>query len=206
MRQEELVKEIGQIRALMERSSKFISISGLSGVLIGCYAILGAFAGYFTVYGLRSQFGYRDYYVTDTTVIYKLVIIAGLVLVASLLTGWWMAKKKAKKVGQPVWNQTSRSLLFAVGVPLVTGGLLSCILIWRGDYSLIASSLLIFYGLALCAGSAFTFREVRWLGIMEITLGFVTLAFPGYGLWFWAIGFGVLHIVYGIIVHKRYEK
>jgi hypothetical protein len=88
----------------------------------------------------------------------------------------------------------------------MTGGVLSCLLICKGEYGFIASTLLIFYGMALCAGSTFTFKEVRWLGIMEIALGLITFAMPGYGLWFWAVGFGVLHIVYGIIVHKRYEK
>jgi hypothetical protein len=206
MEQNDVIKEIGQIRALMERSSKFISISGLSGVLIGSYALLGALAGYLTVYGWHSQFGYRDYYVTDDVVVLKLILIAGLVLLVSLFTGWWMARKKAMRIGQSIWNQASRSLLWAVVVPLMTGGVLSCLLICKGEYGFIASTLLIFYGMALCAGSTFTFKEVRWLGIMEIALGLITFAMPGYGLWFWAVGFGVLHIVYGIIVHKRYEK
>ncbi len=205
MNQNDVLKEIGQIRSLMERSSKFLSISGLSGVLIGLYALLGAFAGYYMVYGFNSQFGYRDYYVTNSFVVYKLAGIAACVLVASLLTGLWMARRKAGRAGQSIWNAASKSLLYAVGIPLLTGGLLSCILMLRGDYSMIASSLLVFYGLALCAGSTFTFKEIRWLGILEILLGLLALCFPGYGLWFWAMGFGVLHIVYGIIVHKRYE-
>lgn len=206
MKQNDVLKEIGQIRSLMERSSKFISISGLSGVLIGIFAIVGAAAGYATLYGFESQFAYRDYYVTDSTVVGKLILIAIVVLSASLFVGWWMARKKAKRVGQSIWNQASRALLWAVAVPLVTGGLLSLILIMRGDYGLIASTLLIFYGLALCAGSTFTFKEVRWLGMMEIGLGLITLAWPGYGLWFWVVGFGLLHIIYGLIVHNRYEK
>lgn len=206
MKQNDVLKEIGQIRSLMERSSKFISISGLSGVLIGIFAIVGAAAGYATLYGFESQFAYRDYYVTDSKVVGKLILIAVLVLCGSLFIGWWMARKKAKRVGQSIWNQASRALLWAVAVPLVTGGLLSLILIMRGDYGLIASTLLIFYGLALCAGSTFTFKEVRWLGMMEIGLGLITLAWPGYGLWFWVVGFGLLHIIYGLIVHNRYEK
>jgi len=205
MKQDDIIKEIGQIRSLMERSSKFLSISGLSGVLIGLYALVGAFAGYYTVYGFNSRFGYRDYYVTDSFVIYKLIAIAAAVLIVSLLTGWWMAHLKARNAGQSIWNAASKSLLFAVGVPLLTGGLLSIILVLRGDYGMVASSLLIFYGLALCAGSTFTFKEIRWLGIFEIVLGLMALCLPGYGLWFWTIGFGILHIVYGFIVHKRYE-
>lgn len=201
-----LIKEIGHIRSLMERSSKFMSISGLSGILIGSYALIGAFFGFITVYGFRSDFRYRDYYITDYGVINKLVLIAGLVLFCSILTGFLMAKHKAKKSGQTIWNTTSKALLGAVSVPLLTGGILSLVLVYRGEYGMIASSLLIFYGLALSAASTFTFREARWLGIMDVILGLLALCFPGYGLWFWAFGFGVLHIIYGIIVHQRYEK
>lgn len=206
MKQEEIIKEIAQIRNLMEKSSKFISISGLSGVLIGTYALIGALLGYLTVYGLKSQFQFRDYYVTDDRVIYKLVAIAIGVLLLAVFTGVMMARRKAKKHRQSIWNPTSRNLLFAVAVPLVTGGLLALIFVFKGWYVLIASILLVFYGLALTAGSVFTFKEARWLGLLEIGLGLLALLKPGYGLWFWALGFGVLHIIYGLIVYNRYEK
>lgn len=206
MNQQELLKEIGQIRDMMEKSSKFMSISGLSGVLIGCFALVGAGAAYYTVYGTKSDFGYRDYYVLDQQVLWKLIVFALLILLVSIVTGVLMAKAKAKKHGQTIWNPTSKALLKAMAIPLVTGGLFSLILIARGNYSLVASSLLIFYGLSLAAASVFTFREVRVLGVLEILLGLLALAFPGYGVWFWAAGFGLLHIIYGLIVHKRYEK
>ncbi|WP_164112645.1 MULTISPECIES: hypothetical protein [Sphingobacterium] len=206
MGRQDIIKEIGQIRSLMERSSKFMSISGLSGILIGSYALIGAFFGYITVYGVRSDFRYRDNYITDYGIINKLILIAALVLLCSVVTGFLMAKHKAKKNKQAIWNATSKALLATMLVPLLTGGILSIILVYRGDYGMVASSLLIFYGLALSAASTFTFKEARWLGIMDILLGLLALCFPGYGLWFWAIGFGVLHIIYGVIVHQRYEK
>ncbi|MGN5955781.1 hypothetical protein ACP6L2_14325 [Sphingobacterium lactis] len=206
MNQKDLLQEIGQIRSMMEKSSKFMSISGMSGVVIGCVALVGAAAAYFTVYGTKSEFGYRDFYVLDEQVIWKLAGIALLVLLLSIILGISMAKAKAKKSGQSIWNPTSKALLKAMAVPLVTGGLFSLILISKGVFGLIASSLLIFYGLSLAAASTYTFREVRVLGILEIVLGLLALAFPGYGIWFWSLGFGVLHIVYGLIVHKKYEK
>ncbi|WP_231390167.1 hypothetical protein [Sphingobacterium pedocola] len=205
MNQQDIIKEIGQIRSIMEKSSKFISISGLSGVLIGTYALIGAALGYLIVYGFKSQFGYRDHFVTDEIIIVKLLLIALFVLLISIVTGVLMAKRKAKRINQSIWNATSRSLLFAVAVPLITGGVFSLIIFAKGYYGLIASSLLIFYGLALNAASTYTFKEVKWLGIFEIILGLLALCFPGYGLWFWALGFGVLHIIYGLIVYKRYE-
>ncbi|MFZ4260865.1 hypothetical protein ACFRAE_02405 [Sphingobacterium sp. HJSM2_6] len=206
MKQEDLIHEIGQIRSMMERSSKFMSISGLSGVLIGCVALLGALLGYYMVYGTKSEFGYRDYYILDTGIIFKLALIAIVVLLISVAIGVLMAKAKAKKAGQTIWNTTSKALLKAMAIPLISGGLFCLILMSQGDYGLIASSLLIFYGLALTAASVFTFKEVRVLGILEIALGLLALALPGYGIWFWALGFGVLHIIYGMIVHEKYEK
>lgn len=205
MEHKDLLKEIGQIKSLMEKSSKFISISGLSGVLIGLYALVGAAFAYVKVYGFASTFAYRDHYVLEESIICYLLVVALVVLAASLATGLLMAKRKAKRIKQSIWNVTSRALLVAVAGPLVTGGLFSIILVAKGQYGLIASSLLLFYGLALMAGSAYTFKEVRWLGVLEILLGLTALLLPGYGLWFWVLGFGVLHIIYGLIVYKKYE-
>ncbi|WP_104384241.1 hypothetical protein [Sphingobacterium sp. HMA12] len=203
MEQKDLFKELGQIRSLMEKSSKFVSISGLSGVLIGCYALLGTLLGYYITTNtevLNNQFS------GDLTLLNIFLILAILILVLSLLTGWLMARKKAKKSRQSIWNITSKSLLFAVSIPLVTGGLLALILLAQGYYHLIAGMLLIFYGVALAAGSIYTFTEVRWLGILEICLGLLALYLPDHGLLFWGLGFGGLHIIYGFIVYKKYES
>jgi len=203
MEQKDLFKELGQIRSLMEKSSKFVSISGLSGVLIGCYALLGTLLGYYITTNtevLNNQFS------GDLTLLNIFLILAILILVLSLLTGWLMARKKAKKSRQSIWNITSKSLLFAVSIPLVTGGLLALILLAQGYYHLIAGMLLIFYGVALAAGSIYTFTEVRWLGILEICLGLLALYLPDHGLLLWGLGFGVLHIIYGFIVYKKYES
>jgi hypothetical protein len=205
MNQEDLINQIGQIRSLMEKSSKFMSISGLSGVLIGSYALVGAFVAYVLIYGFNSEFGYRDHYV-NTDNIPTLLVIALSVLVVSISTGYYMARQKAKKSGQSVWNLTSKALFKAMAVPLITGGLLSLIFVFKENYGMIASTMLIFYGLALSAASSFTFKELRWLGVLDIILGLLALCLPGYGIYFWAVGFGVLHIIYGLIVHQRYEK
>lgn len=204
MDHKDLLKDIEDIRSIMERSSKFVSISGLSGVLIGIYALIGAGLAYLKVYGVGG-FAYRDHYVTDEGVILYLIIVAVLVLLLSIFTGLVMARRKARRIKQSIWNPTSKGMLFTITIPLVTGGLLAIILISKGYYGMIASTLLIFYGLALSSSSAYTFKEVRWLGMLEVVLGLLALLFPGYGLWFWCVGFGVLHIIYGFIVYKKYE-
>ncbi|MCY4779981.1 hypothetical protein ORI89_09995 [Sphingobacterium sp. UT-1RO-CII-1] len=205
MNQKDLLEEIGQIRQIMERSSKFVSISGLSGVLIGLYALIGACLAYIKVYGFKSEFGYRDHYVSDPNITLYLFFVALAVLLVSLATAIFMGRRKAKRLNQSTWNATSKSLFFAVGLPLLSGGILALVFINKGYYDLIAGTLLVFYGLALAAGSTYTFKEVRWLGLFEIVLGLIAIFLPGYGIVFWALGFGLLHIIYGFIVYKKYE-
>ncbi|MBT1700273.1 hypothetical protein KK083_25525, partial [Fulvivirgaceae bacterium PWU4] len=59
---------------------------------------------------------------------------------------------------------------------------------------------------ALIQGGSNTYDEIRYLGYCEITLGLIAALFPGYGLLAWAMGFGVLHIVYGAIMYNKYDK
>src|ERR1700744_441007 len=188
----------------MERSSKFISLSGLSGILAGVYVLIGAAAAFCL---MHEPLNYnRVTFLHLLSVLPYLIIIAVTVLIASLTTGIFLTYKKAKKKGQPIWGKTSRALLFSMAVPLVTGGLLILILLYRGYFGIVAPASLIFYGLALLSAGNFTFSDVMFLGICEIILGLIAACFPGYGLVFWAIGFGVLHIVYGSVMYLKYDR
>lgn len=206
MKQEDIYAELSSIRNLMERSAKFISLSGVSGILSGCYALIGAATAYVWIYGFNSKFEYRDHYANDTELINKLIVLAIAVLTLSLGTGIVLSIRKAQRYGQTIWNPASRSLLGMVFTPLLTGGALVFILLFRGYYSIIAPSFLVFYGLALVAGSPYTYKEIRWLGYCEILLGLAAALFPGYGIFFWAFGFGVLHIFYGSLMYFKYER
>jgi len=202
----EYEKDLASIRTMMERSAKFISLSGLSGVLAGVYALCGAIAAYFLVHYPISPFRFRIYSVNDGNTLYKLIFIAILVLIASVATGLYLSNKKAKKNGMKLWSQTSRTLALNISIPLVTGGIFILIMLGTGHFGLAAPASLIFYGLALIQGSVNTFDEVRYLGFCEILLGLISAIYPGYGLIFWALGFGVLHIIYGGIMYNRYDK
>ena len=206
MQEEDIYSELNSIRNLMERSAKFISLSGLSGILAGIYALVGAALGYYLVYGNSGGLDYRDYYVNDQAIIWRLFIVAIVVLALSLGTGIFLTVRKAKHKGEKVWNPSSRKLLVNMAIPLFTGGILVLIMLIRGYYGIIAPATLIFYGLALVAGSHYTFTDVKWLGIYEIVLGLLAACFPGFGIVFWTIGFGVLHIIYGSIMHYRYDR
>lgn len=117
-----------------------------------------------------------------------------------------MSGRKAKRLGVSIWNKPSKDLLLNLAIPLATGGVMILILMLHGYFALVASTCLIFYGLALLMASHLTVNEIRYLGISEIVLGLVAALLPGYGLIFWAAGFGALHIIYGLVVHYRYDS
>lgn len=206
MEEKEIYTELNSIRNLMERSAKFISLSGLSGIMAGIYALIGAGLGYYIVYSPSSNLQYRDYYINEQEIIWRLFYIALLVLLLSLTTGIWLTLRKASRKNQNVWNPASKNLLVSMAIPLLTGGFFILILLFRGYYGVIAPACLIFYGLSLVAASHYTYTDVKWLGILEILLGLFATLLPGYGIVFWTIGFGILHIVYGSIMHFKYDR
>jgi hypothetical protein len=132
--------------------------------------------------------------------------LAGIVLLASLATGVILSQRKAKRLNQKFWNSTSKKLVINLAIPLVTGGLFILIMLYNGHYGLAAPACLIFYGLALLNASGNTFDEIRYLGYTEVIIGLISAWLPGYGLLFWTIGFGAMHIVYGSAMYFKYDR
>jgi hypothetical protein len=191
---------------MMERSAKFISLSGLSGILAGIYALSGAIAAYFIIQYPVSPFHLRAHSVSTPDALLKLLAIAFAVAVASVVTGLWLSGRQARKHGLALWTMASRTLLLNVAIPMATGGIFILIILSTGHFGLAAPASLLFYGLALIQGSTNTVDEIRYLGYCEIVLGLISALYPGYGLLFWAFGFGILHIVYGAIMYNKYDK
>ena len=218
MEEKDIQNELASIRSIMERSSKFISLSGLSGILAGIYALIGASVAYYILYinppsslsgTTRRYFSIeREAYLSlqRSDLVFLLLSIAIIVLLASLITGFILSRRQAKRKGQAIWGKVSQALFFHMATPLITGGLLILILLIRGHYGIVTPATLIFYGLSLISASNFTFSDVKYLGILEIILGLIAACLPGYGLLFWAIGFGVLHIIYGGMMYLKYDK
>lgn len=199
-------KDLSSIRDIMEKSVKFVSLSGLSGVLAGIYAIVGAVIAYYTLYYPASPFDNKLDSVLTKEDLPTLIAIALGILVISVITGLWFSKRKAEKHNSTFWNAVTKRLCVNLAIPLLTGGIFILVLLYHGYYELAAPACLIFYGLALLQTSSQTFEEIRLLGLSEIAVGLIAALIPGYGPLFWTLGFGVLHVIYGSIMHFRYDK
>jgi ABC-type phosphate transport system permease subunit len=198
---------LSEIKQLMERSSRFISLSGFSGIFAGIYALLGAMAAYFYMQSRARDTGNGDMAgIEELDLLLFLLADAVIVLILAVGTGIWLTTRKARKDGNSLFDTAAKKLIVNLCIPLVTGGLFCLALIYHGNTFYVAPSMLIFYGLALVHASKYTRDDVRSLGLSEIALGLISLFIVGYGLVFWAVGFGLLHIIYGAYMYNKYEK
>ncbi|WP_346238020.1 hypothetical protein ABDK00_002985 [Niabella insulamsoli] len=203
---ENIREDLQHIRKMMEQSSRFISLSGMSGVVAGIIAIIGAGVAYF-IYdadGSNYMVGFPEMY--NRQMISRLVILALLVLAGALTSGILFTVKNSKRKGLKIWTATTRQLLLSLAVPLIAGGLFCIACLYQHYFTIVAPATLVFYGLALVNAARYTYSDIQNLGYCEILLGIVALFIPGYTLFFWALGFGVLHIVYGLVMYRKYEK
>ena len=201
MEDQRYIDQLKDIRNIMDRSSRFLSLSGLSGVLAGIYAICGAIGAHYII-----EHRTHIYITFESKEFRQIVAIAAGVIFLSLTTGVVLSSRKAKKRGEKIWNKSSQRMLINLFIPLITGGTFGILLLQQEHYGLIAPVTLIFYGLALVNASKYTFETLRSLGIAFILLGLVNTGFPGYGLHFWTLGFGVLHILYGTIMYLKFDR
>jgi len=191
------IEQLEEIKKMMDRSSRFLSLSGFSGVIIGILALAGA--------GMARYLIHSQEYGTLVLKKYLFLIAAG-VLILSLLTAWFLTERKARQKNESIWSGVGLRLLINLAVPLLTGGLFSLALFQYQLFFLIPGTMLCFYGLGLINVSKFTFDELRQLGYTELLLGIIAIFIPSLNLILWAAGFGILHIVYGIYMQVKYGK
>ncbi|HEU4497229.1 MAG TPA: hypothetical protein VFR70_09280, partial [Flavobacterium sp.] len=188
------------------RSSRFISLSGLSGILAGIYSLIGASLAYKIIYGSTYKLGGYDNLVVGEEAMLELFLIAFSVIILSIITGILLSYKKAKQQNEKIWDVSSKRLLANFLIPLAAGGLFILLLIEKEIYALVAPLTLLFYGLACVNASKYTIGDVRYLGITLLVLGLAATCFLEYGLLFWALGFGACHIFYGSLMYFKYER
>lgn len=199
--QEDLV----HIRSMMERSSRFISLSGLSGVFAGLSALLGGVYVYQLFKANGIEYFEDNHQLYSTSLITELILTAFVILFFALAFGIFFTVRKSKKLNLPIWTSATKNMLFNLAIPLIAGAVFCFALVYHHMFILVAPSTLIFYGLALLNAEKYTYSDIKYLGFSEVVLGSIALFFVGYGLVFWILGFGILHIFYGLLLFKKYK-
>ncbi|MDO9373768.1 MAG: hypothetical protein Q7T76_05105 [Ferruginibacter sp.] len=206
--QQQSLADLQHIKQMMERSSRFISLSGFSGIAAGICALIGAWfanrkiscwtKGDCTLDGLIDQGGVQ--------LLNDLMWIATLTFVAAFISATLFTYLRSKKNGLPLWGSATSRLFWNTLIPIAIGGIFIIRMMQLGQFELVAPACLIFYGLALVNGSKYTLGEIRYLGYGQLALGIMSLWFTGYGLYFWGMGFGILHIIYGFLMWYKHER
>jgi len=202
-KEQDYIQDLAEIRSMMERSSKFLSLSGWAGIMAGIYALAGAWIVYDVFQFNPDKIAYTA---NDTTSLSMVIFSAFAVLLLAIGTAIFLSRKKARKRGEQLWNVTSKRMIANMGIPLATGGILIMILLLKGFTGLMAPLTLLFYGLALYSASRFTYDDLKILGIIQMGMGLISAWYIEYSLLLWAIGFGVVHIIYGVYMHFKYER
>ncbi|WP_338407953.1 hypothetical protein [uncultured Flavobacterium sp.] len=198
-------EDLSHIRSMMERSSRFISLSGLSGVFAGLSALIGGLYAYLLVDRMNDEYYYGNSISYNEDLIFQLFFIAMLILFFALSFGIFFTIRKSRKYNLPIWTIATKKMLVNLAIPLLVGGVFCLALLYHGVFVLLAPATLIFYGLALINAEKYTFSDIKYLGFCELILGCISLFYVGYGLIFWIIGFGILHILYGLLLFKKYK-
>jgi len=207
------VNDLKEIRKMMETSSKFLSLSGLSGISAGIIALIGSTYAWYTI----NTFSVKAYHYMaigsmkekSSALEFKLIIIAILILILAVSFGFLFTYLSAKKKQHNLFTPISFKLAWSLGLPLAFGGAFSLILYLKGFYGIIGASTLMFYGLSLLNASKYVHPEIKYLAICQLVLGLLSAYYADnfeYSLYFWAFGFGVLHIIYGSIMYYKYDR
>lgn len=207
---DEPLSDLKHIRMMMERSTRFISLSGMAGIVVGCIALASAgmarwrineFTNQLSVANYRAIASFKDLYRLRN----EMIVLAFVTFVLALAVAYFFTQKKAKKEGISIFDPASKRLIFNLFIPLIAGAAF-CLFLLHENVSLIAPAMLIFYGLSLVNAAKYTKEDIMLLGLAEIVLGIISGFFPGKGIYFWSLGFGVFHILYGTYMHFKYER
>ena len=211
MDNKEVFNTLNEIKSLMEKSSKILTLSGMSAIFVGIYACIAAVISYYILGGewvLAGGFIELPQLNVNTPYKLRLVLIfASLLIILCLATVFLFSYRKAKRNKQRfVFDRTAKRLLWSFFLPMITGGILCLSLIWHQHYGMTSSIMLIFYGIALINVSSYTYSNTRYLGYFQLLIGLADSFIEGYALLFWTLGFGIAHIVYGIFFYLKYDR
>ncbi|SDM64313.1 hypothetical protein SAMN05421823_11818 [Catalinimonas alkaloidigena] len=186
-----------EIRQLMERTTRFTSLSGRAGMGVGVCALVGmAVLGWHFRSHHLSYTQFMQGELPAASVRWVVGVMSG-VFICAVASTFYFTFRNAQGTGQSLWQRQGQRFWLSLALPLTIGGAFCGALVYHGLFALLAPASLLFYGLALLHSSRYTFRGIRYLGWGEVLLGLASCFWIEQAPWCWTLGFGVLHILYG---------
>jgi len=184
---ERAIQNLQYIRETMERAGAFTAVPGWGGILMGVSALMTAL--------LSGRLPSRDLWFASW------IGEAGL----ALAIGGWAMVQKAKAAKSTLFNGAGRKFALNLFPAMIAGGVLTIVLYRQQLFGIMPGVWLLLYGVSVVTGGAFSVKIVPLMGISFMVLGTVALLSPfELANWFMAVGFGLLHIVFGIVIARRY--
>jgi len=199
-------EELASIKSMMERLTRFLSLSGFSGMLAGMYALAASVTAWYWIYFPSSSWGTGSDTLSFRELVNRLLLLGLATLIAAVGTAYFLSKKKGSAVTHPFWSPASKRFLQSLFLPVALGGFFCFALLHESAFELIPAAMLLFYGIGLVQSAQFTLGEIKNLGFTQLLLGLIAAFFPDFGLLCWALGFGVFHLVYGSLMYYRHER
>ncbi len=197
--------DLSHIRQMMEKSSRFNSLSGISGVVAGMAALLGVCVVLFLIKPAEFFIPIKIPHYNYSSELIVSIAIGLAVLVIGVTGFFFLSYLRGKSSNTPLWTTAVKDLLLTSGTPLIAGGAVCLALLYHHLEIFLVPATLIFYGISLVNAGQYTHLELRTLGILQLILGCVALFIPELGFWLWAFGFGILHIIFGFLIHTKYK-
>lgn len=199
-------EELADIKSMMEQSTRFLSLSGISGILAGIYALIASALAYYWIYFPEFPIGNQIYEVYQNGKITHLMLMGLLLLSLTIVTSWAFSRQKSNRNAYPIWTPASKRFVQALAIPVISGGMFCIALIHEGQLILAFPAMLLFYGTGLLNASSFTLNNLKYLGYGQLILGVIAGFVPEWGFVLWTLGFGVFHVIYGSLIYSRYER
>ncbi len=199
-------EELAEIKSMMEQSTQFLSLSGVSGILVGIYAIAAAGLSWYWIYFPSSSWSDGTASLSFRDLLNRMLMLGLGTLIAAVSSAYFLSKKRVAGNAQPFWSPASKRFLQSLFLPVALGGFFCFALLHESTFELIPSAMLLFYGIGLVQSAQFTLGEIRNLGFTQLGFGLIAAFFPDFGLFFWALGFGVFHLIYGTLMYYRHER
>jgi hypothetical protein len=199
-------EELAAIKSMMERSTRFLSLSGLSGILAGIYALAASGIAWYWIYFPNSSWSDGTESLSFRDLLNRMLMLTLGTLIAAVGSAYFLSKKNGAGNAQPFWSPASKRFLQSLFLPVALGGFFCFALLHERAFILMPAAMLLFYGIGLIQSAQFTLGEIKNLGFTQLVLGLIAAFFPDFGLLCWALGFGLFHVIYGTLMYIRHER